>query len=170
MKNGPDNNTEIQNIDRSVIIENTIRQYANMIYRIAYQNTGNFHDAEDILQEVSITLVTADAPITDPQHIKPWLIRVTINKCRDLCRRRKRMKTEPLEDHLDIPADEKPAITEELLQLPDLYRNILYLYYYENLNIREISEALHKNMNTIRSGLQRGRKKFKEILTKEAQG
>ncbi len=170
MENESENKTDFQDKDRSEIIENTIRQYADMIYRIAYQNTGNFHDAEDILQEVSITLVTADAPITEPVHIKPWLIRVTINKCRDLCRRKKRTKTESLEDHLDISVEEKPAIIEELLQLPELYRNILYLYYYENLNIREISEALHKNINTIRSGLQRGRKKLKEILIREAQG
>ena len=79
--------------DRSAVIEDVIRRYADMIYRIAYQNTSSFEDAEDILQEVSIALVTKDAPLDDEVYLKRWLIRVTINKCRDLYRHQKTIET-----------------------------------------------------------------------------
>ena len=61
--------------------EEVLKQYADMIYRIAFQNLRNTADAEDIFQEVCIALLTKNAPLYDDVHIKRWLIRVTINKC-----------------------------------------------------------------------------------------
>lgn len=152
---------------RSALIERIIRQYADMIYRIAYQHTGSNADAEDILQEVSISLVTKDAPLQDETYLKRWLIRVTVNKCHDLYRHHKRIQTEALEDHLDTPAAPRDEVMEEIFQLPELYRNIIYLYYYENFTLQDIADALHKSINTISSGLQRARKQLKKILTEE---
>ena len=99
-------NRQRQDKERSARIEAIIRQYADMIYRIAYQNTGCQADAEDILQEVSLMLVTKKAPLHDEEHLKHWLIRVTIHRCRDFKRRQKRTRTEPLEDHEDLAAEE----------------------------------------------------------------
>lgn len=152
---------------REALIENTIRKHADMIYRIAYQNTGSTADAEDILQEVSIALVTKNAPLENEEHLKRWLIRVTINKCRDLHRHLKVIETEPLEDHEDIPADEKGEIMEELQQLPEQYRNIIYLYYYEQYTLQEIADIMKKSINTISSGLQRARNQLKRVLMEE---
>ncbi len=152
---------------REALIENTIRKHADMIYRIAYQNTGSTADAEDILQEVSIALVTKNAPLENEEHLKRWLIRVTINKCRDLHRHLKVIETEPLEDHEDIPADEKGEIMEELQQLPEQYRNIIYLYYYEQYTLQEIADIMKKSINTISSGLQRARNQLKRVLIEE---
>ena len=153
--------------NREALIENTIRKHADMIYRIAYQNTGSYDDAEDILQEVSIALVTKNAPFENEEHLKRWLIRVTINKCRDLHRHLKVIETEPLEDHEDIPADEKGEIMEELQQLPEQYRNIIYLYYYEQYTLQEIADIMKKSINTISSGLQRARNQLKRVLMEE---
>ena len=75
--------------NRSVLIEKAVRTNADMIYRIAYQQTGSFDDAEDILQEVSVALVTKNAPLEDEEYLRRWLIRVTVNKCRDLYRHKK---------------------------------------------------------------------------------
>ena len=61
--------------------EQIIRQYSDMIYRIAVHNLGNIADAEDILQDVCISLLTKCPKQRDPEHLKAWLIRVTINKC-----------------------------------------------------------------------------------------
>ncbi len=152
---------------RSALIEKTIRQYADMICRIAFQHTGSQTDAEDILQEVSVALVTKDAPLEDEEHLKHWLIRVTVNKCHDWHRHRKRTRTEPLEDYRETAAPEEFSLMEELWQLPETYRTILYLYYYENLTLQEIADSLRKSINTVSSGLQRGRKKLKEILMQE---
>lgn len=153
--------------DRSELIESIIRKYADMIYRIAYQNTGSFADADDILQEVSIALITKDAPLEDETYLKSWLIRVTINKCRDLHRHLKVIETEPLEEHEDIPTKEKRDIMEEVQQLPETYRTIIYLYYYENYTLQEIADTMQKSINTVSSGLQRARKQLKTILTEE---
>ncbi len=159
--------TETSLQERSGRIEAIIRQYADMIYRIAYQNTGNHADAEDILQEVSVALVTKNAPLEDEAYLKRWLIRVTVNRCHDWYRHHKRMKTEPLEDHLDVPVEEKQEIYEELQQLSENYRNVLYLYYYENCSIPEIARILGKSVNTISSQLRRARHRLKLLLTEE---
>lgn len=153
--------------DRSALIERIIRQYADMIYRIAYQHTGSHADAEDILQEVSISLVTKNAPLHDEDYLKRWLVRVTVNRCHDLYRHNKRIQTEALEDHLETPAEPPNEVMEELYRLPELYRNILYLYYYESFTLKDIAGVLHKSINTVSSGLQRARKQLKKILTEE---
>ena len=62
-------------------IEKVIMRYADMIFRIAYQNLKSRADAEDIFQEVCVALLTKDAPLDDEKHLKHWIIRVTINKC-----------------------------------------------------------------------------------------
>ena len=153
--------------DRSAVIEDVIRRYADMIYRIAYQNTSSFEDAEDILQEVSIALVTKDAPLDDEVYLKRWLIRVTINKCRDLYRHQKTIETVPLQEQEQLLAREHSSVMEEIQQLPEMYRTIIYLYYYENYTLKEIAATLRKSINTVSSGLQRARKKLRNILTEE---
>lgn len=153
--------------NRSEMIEKVIRTHADMIYRIAYQNTGNYDDAEDILQEVSIALITKNAPLHDEEYLKRWLIRVTVNKCRDMHRHKKRIKTEPLEEHTDKAAETKSEIWEELFSLHEKYRIVLYLYYYENFTIKDIALTLKKSVNTVSSDLQRARKKLKIIITEE---
>lgn len=167
--NDQDNKTQASETmpDRSAVIEDVIRRYADMIYRIAYQNTGSFEDAEDVLQEVSITLVTKDAPLDNEEYLKRWLIRVTINKCRDLYRHHKTIETVPLEEQEQLPAPEDSSVMEEIQQLPEIYRTIIYLYYYENYTLKEIAETLKKSINTVSSGLQRARKQLRNILTEE---
>lgn len=151
--------------DRRRRIEQVIRENADMIYRIAYQSLKNAADAEDVLQEVSLLLVTRDAPLFDEQRLKPWLVRVTVNKCRDLWRQPWRKRAEPLDDHLDLQAPAHREVMAELWQLPKTDRTILYLYYYEEFTIAEIAQMLGKNANTVSARLQRARKKLKKILT-----
>ena len=153
--------------ERSALIENAVRENADMIYRIAYQHTGSHHDAEDILQEVSILLVTKNAPLNDKKKKKKWLIKVTVNKCHDLYRHKKRTQTEPLEDYINTPSQEKDNVLEEIFSLPENYRTVIYLYYYENFTLQEIADILGKKLNTVSSDLQRARKKLKKILTEE---
>ena len=161
------NNKLVDEKERSELIEKTIRENADMIYRIAYQNTGSHHDAEDILQEVSIALVTKNAPLKDKEYIKRWLIRVTVNKCHDLYRHKKRTETESLDNYINTPSQTENDIMEEIFLLPEKYRTIIYLYYYENFTLQDIADTLQKSINTVSSDLQRARKKLKKILTEE---
>ncbi len=145
--------------------ENIIRQYADMIYRIAYQNLKSQSDAEDIFQEVCLALLTKNVPSDDEKHLKHWLIRVTINKCYNFHKSFWQSRTEPIEDHTGLAAPEHSTVMDEVFQLPREYRNVIYLYYYESYTIAEIAEILHKSPNTISSQLQRARKKLGKILS-----
>ncbi len=145
--------------------ESIIRKYSDMIYRIAVHNLKNTADAEDIMQEVCIELLTKFPGNRDDEYIKAWLIRVTINKCNSFRRLVWQKRRESLDDHTELEAPEHIGIMEEIRQLPKDYRNIIYLYYYESYTIAEIAEILGKNPNTVSSYLQRARKKLKTILT-----
>ncbi len=100
----------------------------------------------------------------DEEHIKSWLIRVTINQCLDYKKSLARRDTVPIDD-LVIPfTQQEQGILEELQLLKEDERNILYLYYYEGYKIKEIAKILKQKQNTVNSKLTRARKKLKEIM------
>ena len=144
--------------------EAVFRRYADMIYRVALHNLSNPADAEDILQEVCLVLLTKKIPERE-EHLKRWLIRVTINKCRDLSRSYRRRRWESIDDYGHLEAEKPPEIISELQSLPENYRNIIYLYYYEKYTVSEIAEILRMNVNTVKSGLRRARDQLKKLLT-----
>lgn len=144
--------------------EKIIRQYADMVFRVALQNLKNKADAEDILQDVSLALLTKDAPLYDDKHIKPWLIRVTLNKCRNFHKSAYRTKTEPLLNYIGPNEKEDKEIWEDIMSLPKNYRNTLYLFYYEGYSIEEIAKLLKKKPSTVGSWIHRARKKLKTII------
>ena len=144
--------------------ERIIRQYSDMIYRIAVHNCQSSADAEDIMQEVFIELLTKCPCPDGPEHLKAWLIRVTINKCRSLHRLAWRRKSVPLEECAELAQPEQSSVMEEIWQLPETMRNVIYLYYYEDYTIAEIAKILGKNANTVSSTLQRARRKLRDIL------
>lgn len=145
-------------------IEYMIQEFSDMLVRIAYQNLNNPSDAEDIAQEVFLKCIKANVTFKDHQHMKAWLIRVTINQCKDHNKSAWFQKnTRLVEDTIVFPTIETKVL-EELEQLPIHYRNIIYLYYYEEYTLAEIAKILHKSINTISSQLQRSRKKLKSII------
>ncbi len=146
--------------------EALFRRYADMIYRVALHNLRNPADADDILQEVCLVLLTKKIP-EDEEHLKSWLIRVTINKCRDLMRTYQRHSHESIDDYEHLAAEEPVGIPEEMQELSESRRNIIYLYYYENYTVSQIAEILRMNVNTVKSGLRRAREKLRELMTEE---
>lgn len=149
---------------KTIQAEKIIREHADMIYRIALHNLKNPADAEDIFQDVCLNLLTKNAPLFDDVHIKNWLIRVTINKCKNFQKSHWQSKRDSMDSAVNIPAEESQAIPEMVYSLPQKYRNIIYLYYYEEYTVAEIAQILKENKNTVNSKLQRARKKLKEIL------
>lgn len=141
-----------------------VEKYADMIYRIAYQKVLNRYDAEDIVQDVFVKLLSSKSYFRDEEHIKAWLIRVTINLCINYNKSLAKQKTVSVEQ-LDIPfTQQETGVLEELYLLPEDERNILYLYYYEGYKIREIAKILRQKQNTINSKLTRARNKLKRIM------
>lgn len=148
--------------------EQIVEHFSDMIFRIAYQNLFHISDAEDVVQDVFLKLLNhKEKNFHDVEHLKSWLIRVTINQCLDYKKSFFRKNTVPLEE-FEIPYEPKEqGIMEELYHLPKDYRNILYLYYYEGYTIKEIAGILKKNQNTVNSKLTRGREKLKKIMEGE---
>ena len=144
--------------------EQIIREHADMIYRIALQNLKNPDDANDIFQEVCISLLTKNAPLYDDVHIKNWLIRVTINKCKNFRKSVWNTRTEPLKPEFNTQENEDASALELIYSLPINYRNVVYLYYFEQYTVPEIAKILGKSKNTVNSQLQRARKKLRNIL------
>lgn len=151
-------------------------RYGRMVLRIAYQNTSNMSEAEDITQEVFLKLMREDKIFTDDEHIKAWLIRVTINKCKDYFKSsRFRSNVAFTEENLSSVCHgdnllnvEDKQIFAELKKLPSKYRNVIYLYYIEEYSVPEIAKILAANENTVSSWLRRARKKLKMNMEGES--
>lgn len=152
-------------------IDEIIEQYADMVYRIALTQMKNIHDAQDIFQEVFLRLVKYIDTIENQEHLKSWLIRVTLNCSKTSLMSAWRKHTQPLE--LDEEQQQNPFQTQEqselyeqIQELPQKYRIVLYLFYYEELSIKEICIATNQRETTVKSQLSRGRKMLKERLLK----
>lgn len=152
------------NVDND-FIQKALETYSDMIVRIAYQNLQNRTDSEDMMQEVFIKLLRADVSFESEEHLKAWLIRVTINQCRDLLKSAWRRKTVNLSEASDYAFDEEDrSILQDLRSLSAPYRNVIYLYYYEGYALSEIAQFTGESINTVNSRLQRARKKLKLTL------
>ena len=145
-------------------IEHLVQKYSSMVLQIAYQYSFNKSEAEDITQEVFIKLYNNIKKIKNEEHIKAWLIRVTINLSIDYNRNYWNKNTTSLDDNYKYFDEETKDVFNELKKLTPEYRNIIYLYYYQGYKISEISEILSMNQNTVSSYLTRARKELKHIL------
>lgn len=144
------------------------RQYQDMVYRIALHAFGSPQDAEDAVQEVFLRLYTEEKPFEGPDHLRRWLIRVTVNVCRDALRSPWRKRRVFLEELPETPVFDRPEQGElyrEVMGLPEKYRTVLYLFYYEELTVKEIGEILGLRTSAVTTRLHRARAKLKEQLT-----
>lgn len=131
-------------------------QYADMVYRIALSNTVCAADAEDVTQEAFLRLLESGKTFHDAEHLKAWLIRVTINLCRDDYRRKNRLA--PLTREIaNRPVYDGNRVLEAVSALPENYRNVIYLHYYEGYTAKEIGKILGAKENTVLSWLFRAR-------------
>ena len=110
-------------------------------------------------------MVRADAPFDDERYLRNWLCRVTVNKCRNLSKQKKLRVYEELDENIAVFEAEPLSLSCELAALPEKYRTVLYLYYYEEFSIEEISAITDSNPNTVGSRLRRGRDKLRKILS-----
>lgn len=148
-------------------VNRAVEQYADMIRRICMIHLKNYHDAEDIFQTVFLKYVLSSVVFENEQHEKAWLIRVTVNACRDLLRNVFRSRTVPLNALVDQSQELPPEhseVLEAVLSLPEKYRDAVYLFYYEEYSAAEIASLLGKNVNTVYTLLTRAKKMLRERL------
>ena len=149
-------------------------KYLKMVYRISYHYFGNREDAEDVSQDVFMKLLSSDIEASDDEKIKAWLIRVTTNTCHSHFRspfRRKRVDLDDsdYENIVGISSSEQEIIRRKtvfdaVISLPEHYRIIVYLFYYEEYSTHQISKILEIKETTIQTRLSRAREKLKSIL------
>ena len=145
-------------------------QFANSVYAAAFSICRNIHDAQDIMQETFLEYHITEKNFASQEHIRSWLLRVAINKARNLCRSAQHQRTLPLEDWAQAlvfpePIDRK--LFETVMALPDQSRVVLHLYYYEGYSVKEISKLLHLGESAVKHRLARGRTQLKESLKED---
>ena len=144
-----------------------IDRYADLVRRVCMIHLKNHADTEDIFQTVFLKYVTGTTEFESEEHEKAWFIRVTINACKDLLRSCVRSRTVSLDDLLEqpdqVPEDHREVL-EAVLALPDKYRDVVYLHYYEAYTAPEIGTILHKNPNTVYTLLTRARDELRKML------
>ena len=156
--------------------ERLVNSYSDMILRISFLYLKQTCDAEDVCQEVFLKMLLHDISFDDAEHEKAWIIRTTINACKDIVRKRAVRNLISIED-VSLP-DKAGAgdnlidkeLIEALQMLPLNYRISLFLFYYEGYKIKEIAEILGKNESAVSAYLSRGRKKLKRILQEDQGG
>lgn len=150
-------------------IEYAVNEYSGMIIRISYQYTRNKADSEDISQEVFVSLLKQPRFDTE-EHLKAWIIRVTINKCKNYLKSVKRIRAVPIDGHSNTDigniflADDFRRVFDGLQKLHEKDRNILYLFYYEDYPAKKIAEILRIKESAVFMRLNRARDKLKDYL------
>ncbi len=153
-------------------INRIVETYSDMILRIAYQHTANIHDAEDLAQEVFLSVIKKDMKNFTKEHEKAYIIKTTINKCNSFHRKKGKLNVVYLDEIYKNPdepvftANER-SILNEIRSLDSKYRDALYLHYYEGYKANEIAQILHSTTGNVTSLLKRGREKLKKLLKED---
>ena len=151
--------------------EETINKYSRMLSKIAYSYTKNIFDTQDIVQEVFIKFYNARNSFESEDHIKNWLIRVTINKSIDVLKysNKKKLIDDEHVNNLQSTNDfgqKSVDLYDCVCSLKENYKTIITLYYYDNCNISEIAGILKISEGSVRTRLSRARVKLKEVINK----
>ena len=148
-------------------LDRAIGQYADMVLRLCIVYLKNRSDAEDIFQTVFLKYALHDRPFESPEHEKAWLVRVTVNACKDLLKSFFRSRTVPLETLAEDARDmtsQQAGVLEAVLALPKPYREVVYLHYYEGYTAPEIAKILRRNPNTVYTHLHKAKELLREAL------
>ena len=144
-----------------------IERYSDTVRRLCAVHLKNEADTEDIFQTVFLKYVLSSVSFENEEHEKAWFIRVTINACKDLLKGFFRRHTVSLDELMERPAEPPPDyrdVWEAVFSLPQKYRDVVYLPYFEEYTAPQISRILGKNVNTVYTLLTRSKQMLREKL------
>lgn len=148
-----------------------VETYSDMLLRIAINRVRSIAEAEDIVQAVFLRLMTSQPRLKSAEHERAWLIRTAINLCLDFQKSAVRRTSVPLDaESPAAQAQETGEVLEAVWQLPERDRYIVYLFYFEEMKVKEIADLLNEQTGTITSRLTRARKKLKLLLKGDEYG
>lgn len=144
--------------------EAVLETYGLMVYKLALSQTRNRSDAQDVFQEVFLRLMKNKKPFANEEHLKAWLLRVTINCSKKFFLSSWYRKTEELVVDIPFEEEQNSELYYAVLKLPLKYRTVIHLFYYEQYSVAQIAQYLGRNESTIKSQLKRGREMLKGVL------
>ncbi|MPN17145.1 ECF RNA polymerase sigma factor SigW [bioreactor metagenome] len=141
--------------------------YSDMVYRICFLYLRNKSDIEDVFQEVFLRFLQKEPSFESKDHEKAWLIRVTMNQCKDVLKSFWRNNIH-LVENVEVRLEDTPEndLLQVVLSLPKKYKDVIYLYYYEGYTVPAMAKLINQNENTIYSHLYRG----KALLRRKLEG
>lgn len=154
-------------------VNTAVERYADTVRRLCVVYLKNSADTEDVFQNVFFKYYLSSKVFESNEHEKAWFIRVTINACKDWLKSFFRSRTVSVEDIAELPYDspqENKDVLEAVLSLPQKYRDVVYLHYFEDYTAPQISKILRKNVNTIYTLLTRSKALLREKLEGEGYG
>lgn len=148
-------------------IERVVNEYATMLLRVAYSQLNNRTEAEDAVQEVLLKYMEKAPVFQSEEHEKAWLLRVTVNHCKNHLASAWFRKRADLDEGIPALDNEELEVVSAVSALPAKYRAVVHLYYFEGYSTKEIAEILHSRPNTVSSRLSRARALLAKALKEE---
>ncbi len=145
-------------------------RYKDNLFAVAFNVCKNAADADDVVQDTFIQYHTQTRQFESEQHIKAWLIRVAINRAINVTRSLWRRSSLPLEEYMEsLPFEtpEESTLFAQVMALPEKYRVVIHLFYYEDYSVRDIAGILKVNETNVKVRLSRGRGLLKKALKEE---
>ena len=174
--------TPLHGKQEASVAERALARWGDTVWRVALGQTGSRADAEDVYQDVFLKLLDKPRAFESDEHLKAWLIRVTVNQSRDRLRARTRHATDSLDDHREEaerklaqaaarkagapndPADRFSDLWDTVGLLPEDQRAVVNLFYVEGLGTAEIARIMGCSTGTVRMRLHRARKALRDLL------
>jgi len=153
--------------------ENVLMSYNKFVFRIAYTYTKNYAEAEDILQDVFIKYFKHNEPFECEEKLRGWLIKVTVNMSKNYLRSFRFKKNDEIDENMPEPIqnpnkfEDKTDVYQAVMKLPAKYRQVVMLFYYEDMTINQIADAFDCKESTVKTQLFRARDMLKETLKGE---
>lgn len=151
-------------------VQELFEKYQDNLYIIAFNVCKNAEDAKDVVQDTFIQYYSAKKEFDNEQHIRAWLIRVAINKAKNMNRTFWRKNKMSLEDYMETLTFETPEsgeLFEAAMNLPEKYRIVIHLFYFEDYTIHEIAKILKLSEGNVKVRLSRARSLLREKLQEE---
>lgn len=151
-------------------LEALIERYQRSLYAAAFNICRNSEDANDAVQDTFIQYYTSGKEFRDEEHLKAWLLRVAVNRAKDITRsfwRRNKISIEEYAEEIPFENQEDRELFEAVMKLPEKYRDVIHLYYYEELSVKEIAGILGASQGSVKMRLSRGRSFLRDVFKEE---
>ena len=158
---------------RKLDIENTIREYSDLLFRTCFLMLKNRHDVEDVMQETFIKYMTVNPKLDSEAHKRAWLLRVSQNKCKNLLRFHRmhmHVSYEDVQENLVSKDNIDNEYFAEFMKVSNLdfkYKSVIMLYYAEGYSIEEVADILEISVSAVKMRLKRAKEKLKVIYEKD---